>query len=495
MNPNEPQHVTVSFDDWGDWTFLVGWNGLALAVQAQVGGPSFGSSPFTLDDDEFGILGGRGRLDPVPVGWSDLTCDIVSLDLQRGASEDNNILSRYEAGTCSLTLNNLDGKYNPDGAFGKTIDLSTTIRVMGRNADIVPFFLANTDVNPSDYLYRWFTGRIDVWDVVGFTDTPQAKIEAVDDTAVLAAYNGLEQLAGGAGDTTQARINRILTNAAWHTQDSEAEGGAQTTVAWFGSSTGATHAATTLAQPAWQEILLTADSALYAVFFNGDNRITAAPLNPNEYDDWTQQAWGCGNDDDVPIADATINYSKDQLHNIADGARAGGSQVTVINESSVTQYGSFRYGRSDLNLDNDTDVADWAGFVVASGSELSWRVDSFRVLPFTWPPYSESAGLMVNSDSYVAGVYDSTTSVAAWDVICSEITWLNGFGRRHTVTVDLPFGQGSVMDTVAIRGCKISLDVDMVDLTFITSSIRPFLDVFTLDDEILGVLDAANVLV
>lgn len=489
MNPNAPAEVAIDFDDWGTWTFLEGWNGLALAVQANTGG-----SAFRLDDDVLGILD-VGVLGPTPDGWSDLACDVLAMEVQRGASSDDSVLSRYEAGTCVLTLHNHDGKYNPGNALGGLMDLGTTIRVLARKASILDTFQGDTSLNPNDFLYRWFTGRIDTWELGGISaEDPVTILTCVDDVALLQGFDAPEQSPAGAGDTTQGRLNRILAFAGWSTVDAEAGGGIQTTIEWFGSGDNPTHQATTLAQPAWQQMVLAADSANRSVFVNGDGRFVSAPFNPNSYDDWSVARWGCDGDAGtlVPIVDGVPAFDKSQLRNIIDGAKVGGSEATFANSESVARYGSFRWGRDDLTLQNDADVLAWIGFVLNAVGDVIPRIQEFRVIPTFWPAFDGTTDLTAPIDNYVAGVFSSTVATPAWDILNREITWLNGWGRRHEVTIPVPQQDITISDTVAIRGVRIQLDSDICEVRFVCSSIALFLDVLTLDDDTLGLLDRGN---
>lgn len=486
-NPNTPVATAVEFDNAGTWTFYNGWNGLALVVQAYIGGSSF-----KLNDDTLGLIG-SAIIGPTPDGWVDVACDLEQMEIHRGATESS-LLAPAQPGTCELILDNVAGKYNPGVSLGNVLNLGTTVRVMARNTDIIPFFEANTSEDPNDYMYRWFTGQVDQWDLSGWASgKPTATFTCVDDMALLAQYQGAPTSPFGAGQTTEGRINYILSETGWATRDAGASGGIHTTVAWFGSGDNPTHQDTTQDDTAWSLIEKAAQGASRLVFVNGDGRVTSAPLSPASYDDWTQQAWGCGEGTDLPIVDGTFAQNKDSLINAIDAQREGGALVTIVNQSSVDQYGAHRASVTDLTLEDDNDVTGFAAFVIAAESEPTWRIDSVRVLPLSWPS-SEGGAFVVDRDEYVSEVYDSTTQVAAWDVVSSEITWLSGFGRRHVVTLELPHDAGELVDTVAIRGCRIVLDPTVCDIRFVTASVARWVNILTLNDDTLGRLTRGNVL-
>lgn len=488
MGPNTPElveHVST-FD--GTWRFLVGWNGLLFAVQAQTGGDAF-----TLNDPVLGIIGSDlARLGPIGNGWVDLAPDMLRLSGHRGASADQGASGRYDAGEFELVLRNTDGKYDAGTSLSGTFDIGTTVRILARAADVLADLEADPDLDPNDYLYRWFTGRVDSWNDGGLLDDdPVAVITVVDDTAQLNGYKAPAVTPIGAGDTVRQRVDRILALASWTTTDDQVPGGLQTTVGWFGSADNPTLQADDMADSAWAMIQDVVDSASRAVFFSGEGRVTSAPMNPNSYTTWDQVAWSAdGAAGAVPFVDGVLAHDRSLLVNIVDGQRTGGTLQTVTNAESVTRFGPIRAGRTDLPLQNDADAGAWAGFRVAALADPVPRIEELHVQPILWPEY-DGADHEATVVPYTAGVAGTPFDRPLWDVVSDEVAWLHGFGRRHVVT--LPRASGGVLvSTVAIRGVTITMDDVSCEVVFHTSSIDIWLDVFTLNDPVQGLLSRGH---
>jgi hypothetical protein len=482
-NPNAPVPLTWDTDDHGTWTAYLGWNGLGLVVLAETGG-----SAIVLDDADLGLLN-SGILGPTADGWTDLGCDLMSLEIERGATVDGGVLLRPEAGGCRLVLDNTNLTYEPFVSASFPLGLGTSIAVLGDTAEDVEIVAGDPSLNPWQHFFGLFRGKIDSLTAHGYgTDQLTAHLVAVDDTAQLQNYNGLEQSPVGAGDTTEERLNRVLDNANWSVYLPSADFTATTCEFDQDTDANPTHQATTLAQPAWEELLRTADAANRVVCFDGRGVPICSPLSVTIFDTWSQWTWGCVEGVDILTTSLDVLYDKSQLINTVDAARVGGSQVTVTDTTSMVRHGEFRWGRNDLTLENDVDVESFAGFIVQWSAEPVPRVTGLRVSPSVWPTDTVEVTRELWED---AGLV-SSSQVAGWTALCEFISQPIEPLYRHIVSAPIFGTSETITDTVAMRGVRLTLDADVAEVDFVTSSVRQFLDLFIFDDAEFGRLNRGH---
>ena len=87
------------------------WSGdVELQVQIALGRPD--DVTFQLDHDPLGRLDGPGALGSVDSPYEDVTCDVRALNWRAGATKADGPLTRYEAGTATIVLDNRDAQYD-----------------------------------------------------------------------------------------------------------------------------------------------------------------------------------------------------------------------------------------------------------------------------------------------------------------------------------------------------------------------------------------------
>jgi hypothetical protein len=462
VNPNAAEPLTWDTDDNGTWTAYCGWNGLGLVFLAETAG-----SALVLDSATDGLLN-TAVVGPSGDGWVDIGCDLLSFQFRRGASDDSGILTRYEAGQAEMVFDNTSLNFEPD-APAWDIDLGTTIVVLGRERDTIETIAQDPGENPWDWLFGVFKGTIDDWRTHGYESEQRvAEWSLVDDVARLQSVNGLEQSSQGAGDTTEERINRILANAEWSSQTGSFSGVERSTVVFPQAGVAnPTHQATTLAQPAWEMILRAADAGQRSVFFSGTGRIVATPVVPTLALQWERWIWGCEEFGLMPLVAVDWEYSKRQLVNTVDAAKAGGSQITVQDETSANpnRHGVYRTGRNDLTLEDDADVQVWAGTIVQWSSEPTPRVTRMRVVPSVWTDDDLNVGYLqehyqsvdLTGSHAVALVVGNSGSLSAGDLVVQARLE----GQFDTVTV---------FDDSTAEG---SISAGTFDAVVITDSVTP----------------------
>src|SRR5262252_6498294 len=186
-----------------NWPQLILEGGFVAGTPAQ-------SGAFTLDDATF------GKLDTGTLGqsttWTDLSPFIRSGTTDRPANRQQGPLWAYQKGAASVVLNNADGRFDPDGDGPYAGELNPMVPVRVRAVW-------------NGVSYGMFSGFADAWapeDGQNYAGRyAQATVTASDGQKVLAGI-GLQTVAGtGGGETSGARIARILNAAMWYTGTSQ----------------------------------------------------------------------------------------------------------------------------------------------------------------------------------------------------------------------------------------------------------------------------------
>lgn len=343
----------ASSPKWGGYVRL--WVRAALAA-----GATWTLGPHAQDRLDGGnVLGGapiiptrnEPRAAPQPSLWVDLSCDVLDVDVQGGATSSAGIFTKPDAATCVVTLLDPARKYDP-------LNIESPYALGGRSRLVpgtpVDVFAEVVNGDDGTWSRHWiFTGTADSW---GEDWTPQpsrrqAKLVATDDTKVFVNMNRPEQPAAGAGDTTAQRVQRIVTESGW----------AGTIVPGVGT---VTLDATTLADPGWEMLNRTLDDELGFIHFTSDGKLrwlgrqTWFTLDPPVLE------LGCGVGLHDVLVDASPSAIEAQIRNSIYAARTGGTQQAAISNASISRYGRYDYGRTDLGLQTDAQAATWAQVVL-----------------------------------------------------------------------------------------------------------------------------------
>ncbi len=144
-------------------------------------------------------------------GWTDISQFVLGFTVTRPGTRLQGPLWNFQAGTASITLDNSDGRFDPDNLAGPYVSGGVT-----QLAAMVPVrILASWAVS-----YPLFSGFADGW------LPAQVTYEGGYAELVLPATDAFKVLAGitlpaitleGAGNFTGTRITDILTRAGWYT--------------------------------------------------------------------------------------------------------------------------------------------------------------------------------------------------------------------------------------------------------------------------------------
>jgi hypothetical protein len=322
--------------------------------------------------------------------WTDVSKYFVSGQMMYGRQRETD---HFAAGTGSVKFTNVDGRFSPDNLSGPYVTGGTTTQVV----PWVPIWIQATW---SAVTYNVFFGYISVWTedyVDGYQNYVTASI--VDPMATLGTHFGSNPGSSvGGGESTGARISRLLTDAG-NVLAHYIDGVDTFTVTGVlnPSTCFATVQSTNLSSNTLQEILTCADSEGGAFWWDpilgtsgGFVFERYAAQVENSRSNTSQVTFGDGGGAEIayempttPISDGLL------LWNDAQFQRSGGTTVQSSDSTSITVYGDRRYSSPTLFCEQDIFVQSLANFFVARFKAPEARVPEVTIHPAAnnaaWP--------------------------------------------------------------------------------------------------------------
>lgn len=280
-----------------------------------------------------------------PTGdWIDVTCDVLDgVRLTAGSNTSDGVTRRWESASASFTL---DGAaYDPwSGPYQEVLGDRTPVRISYRVTGETAWARAFTGFVATRG-YNWRPGDL------------EADVACVDGTSVLVASDGVERPPAGAGETAAARVRRIADAALW------AEG--------YDITPGGTPLqATTLDDPAWDELLAVADTDLALLWVRRDGRLAYVPRGRV----LITAPWGviavCDTPDQIPamtlgLTQPSVTRNRVGIARRTDPTVPGDTPVVAVLEDreSIARFQAHDYKQTDL-----WNVADTWSAVVAQAT-------------------------------------------------------------------------------------------------------------------------------
>jgi hypothetical protein len=365
--------------------------------------------------------------------WVDATSDVRGVSTSRGSRSVSGITRRTEAGTVTIELLNRARQWDPTA-----------------NTDFYTGVPLRLTVSNGSAMVPVFTGRVvDIelqWRSYGMD--PVVTVTAADAVSVLSQMDLAAVTAVGAGETASARITRILDAAGWPVGDRDISGG------------GVALAATTLEGSVWDQVGTVVDAEVGDCWVRADGVVA--------FRTFTQALSGVSlmrfADDGtgVAYADVAMVYDDQQLINRVIYGLAGSPTITTISDgSSAGKYTAGLYSTLNvINLPFSTQaLADsWAQLALYVGSDPELRVDTVTLLP-----------------------RGDTAMIAA--LLALDIA------SKVTVVIN-PMGGGTITQSCWVRGISHEVTADNVWRCTLTLQSAARYAALTLDDEVLGLLDA-----
>lgn len=299
--------------------------------------------------------------------WTDITAYATAFSTRRGASRAEGPIIRFEAGTCSVTLDNADRRFDPTNLSGPYVSAGKTQVTPMRAVRIVATY------NGTEYPI--FRGYADSWDIS--YDEPAMStcvLTATDATKVLSDVDRVALgSAVGAGELSGTRVNRVLDSVSWPM-------GTDFRVIAAGDSA---LQGTTLDRSAWEEIVKVQDSEIGQAYIDAAGRVVFRNRHANMEDARSATVQGAFGDGvgELPFDDAQIVYDDDGLANLVRIANVGGTQQTAEDVASQREYLTHGHERTDLILQTDAEAANYAAFILYQSKEPELRFTSLSINP------------------------------------------------------------------------------------------------------------------
>lgn len=331
-------------------------------------------------------------------GWSNIVCTVQSVAIRRGATRLQGALTKSEAGTCAVTLSDVDRRFDPM-VNADAIHPGTPVRVRAWGYRPLP--------NGTDELWSavLFTGRIGADYAVTYLqeDPPVVTFTAVDVISRLSRYSALGRPdpGVGAGDTLRSRTARVLAEVGLPVDTLSTDSDA---------SYRATLAATSLTR-GWDVVSDAVDAELGRAWVNAAGQI----VTRSRGSELTGAVRGTLSDvhgETVSGAvhccysDPVVRFGTDSLTNRAlasrrvpnpgDGSTPATSALVQADDTYSQQAwdGVYAYEDRSLELQDDAQLQTWAETLVLTAATPELRVDSVTVAPRdapdAWPAVAQT---------------------------------------------------------------------------------------------------------
>jgi len=346
--------------------------------------------------------------------FTNIVADMREMSISRGRLT---IRSDFDAGTITLTLDNMNGNYDPNNTtspHSPDIKIGTPIRVTATH-NAIPYVIFRGHLSRVTLLYPDTTYAVAVW-------------EGTDNLALI----NLAQLTAQvySQESTGTRIGNILDDVAWPAADRALDSGVSEV------------AAVTHTGSAWS-LLTAAVAAEQGHFFvagDGDatfkNRTALSGLS-------SQATYGPGGGE---LRYQTIDplFDDDLLTNEAEVTGATGAAQTASDATSKTDHGPHGEAltsSSILAADEALNVAEW---IVGRNKDVATRITGFSVDPERdpanqWPEILGRELLELVTVKLDPPGADSLNQLVAVEHINHEVTasdWITSFGCHPLSTFD-----------------------------------------------------------
>ncbi|MFC3986783.1 hypothetical protein [Streptosporangium jomthongense] len=295
--------------------------------------------------------------------WTDVSAwGKRGITTRRGSSRIDSPIIRYEAGTATVVLNNTDRRFDPTNTAGPYVS--------GGRSQVTPMRPIRIRATWNSTTYNVFRGFVDQWDVDWVADVySEVTVRATDGFKVLRNKKRPAVAAVGAGETTGARITRVLNSAGWSATDR---------VIATGNST---VQATTLEGDALSELQAVADSEIGELYIDGAGRVVfrnRQAVLTDTRSNTVQTTFGATPGVAAPCV-ARINTDDATLYNEVRAQRTGGVEQLLGDSASQDEFLTRTFQASELQLQDDTTVGNYASWILYVSKDPEVRFDEIEI--------------------------------------------------------------------------------------------------------------------
>lgn len=397
------------------------------------------STYLTLDD------AARGKLDTATLGpdevWTDISAYVLrNASITRGSQRVNQPIVRYDPGTARVQLDNTDRRFDRTYLAGPYVAAGIS--------QVTPMRAARIRALWDGTIYNLWRGFADDWPLEyrGPRDSI-ATLLGTDATKVLENNKRGAVAAVGGGETSGARIGRILDSAGWSATDR------------LISSGGVAVQATTLDGGVLDELQLVADTEIGEVYIDGAGRVvfrTRTALITDTRSNISQATFGDG-PGELPYESVGVATDDATFYNEVRITAVGGVEQVVSDTASTSLNLTKTFERSDLIYSSDADALTAATWLLGISKNPEQRFTQLVL-----DAVNDPAGLLPH-------------------MLGREI------GDRITIIKRPTVGDPNQQD-VWIRGINHEITEDSWVTTWTLQSSTKSLDFVTLDDAIAGQL-------
>jgi len=294
--------------------------------------------------------------------WTDVSHWLQApMTIRRGSSRVEGPVIRYEPGVATVRLKNGDRRFDPTNLAGPYVSGGVSQVTAMRPIRIRALW--------DTFDLSLFRGFVDVWDVDW--------VATVHSVVTVPATDGFKVLANkrrvavdppvGAGETTGARINRILDSAGWPSADRVIATGDSTVQA------------TDLSGDALSELQRVAESEIGELYIDGRGRVVFRNRLALINDFRSANVVATFGDTGPAPFEVKLNSDDATMWNEVIAQRKGGAERTVGDTASQTANQTRTFQRNDLLLETDIDVSNWAQWVLYISKDPEVRFDQIRI--------------------------------------------------------------------------------------------------------------------
>lgn len=313
---------------------------------------SLGETAFVIGDPDRGVIGNSTYTIAGDV-WVDVTDDALrGFNVNRGRER---FIDEFQSGTANFILNNRDRTYDPTNTGSPYYGNLTPMRRVRVTADI------------DGDLFAVFGGYVAEWPVRYEANATHSEVdvECVDSFAVLAVTEIDEVAARDAGDLAGARISRALDFSEVNFPASrDIDDGVSTFAATtYGENTLAYLQNAARSENGW--LFVAADGTL--AFRDRHSALNSEP---------TVTFGGSGG---IPIHRIGLETSNALLWNRIVAQREGGAIQVAEDADSRAEYLTRTLQRTELLLEDDTQVAQLAAYLLGRFAQPEVRITHVTV--------------------------------------------------------------------------------------------------------------------
>ena len=325
-------------------------------------GASFGY-PLILDDLAYGLLG-TGILSDSASDIVNITDMVMAVSTRRGR---NRILSNFEAGTATVTINDPDSDFNPQNAAGPYYGKLLPLRKIRIYAD--------TFVDGNLFRVALFSGYINSFDTSfyqGLQQTSTVTLQCTDGFRLLNNVStGTAPIPGcTAGQLSGARMNSILDFAGFPGSMRAIDAGDSTMQVDPGGQRNILQALQTVEQSEFGAFYMARNGE--AKFLSRDYISVLADFTVRDYSDVP----GPGV---LPYTNLDFAFDDQLILNDVTVTRVGGTPQTATSAESIATYFTKSGQRTDILVETDSESEDQARTLIAARKDSDIRIDSMSL--------------------------------------------------------------------------------------------------------------------